>query len=142
MAAITAAALASPRGQDSDRYYFVVDLERSRGDSLGLVLSARPDGFLVEEIVYGDGTGADTLIGVWNKACAATCPRAMVQTGDVVVKVNDEGVSDLQGADCCNDLCRQLTMCQCLLLLVRRPHDERPSLLQRLSPMVRQDPPV
>ena len=72
MAGIPASALTSPQGRSSDRYYFVVDVDRRRIASLGLVLSARPDGFLVEEIAYRDGTGTDTLIGVWNRAGAAT----------------------------------------------------------------------
>ena len=104
MAGVPASALASPRSRSFDRYYFVVDVDRRRGASLGLVLSARPDGFLVEEIASRDGTDADTLVGGWNRACAATYPRAMVQTGDVLVRVNHAGVSAVPGADCCNDL--------------------------------------
>ena len=104
MAAAAAPALASSQGQGSDTYYFIVDVGKTRGASLGLALSARPDGFLVEEIASRDGTDADALVGGWNRACAATYPQAMVQTGDVLVRVNHAGVSAVPGADCCNDL--------------------------------------
>ena len=139
MAGVPASALASPRSRSFDRYYFVVDVDRRRGASLGLVLSARPDGFLVEEIASRDGTDADALVGGWNRACAATHPRAMVQTGDVLVRVNHAGVSAVPGADCCNDLRRQLAMCQPLLLLLSRPHPPQRWLPQRESLMLPQD---
>ncbi len=139
MAAVAAPALASSHGPGSDIYYFIVDVDKTRGASLGLALSARPDGFLVQEIADRDGTGTDTLIGAWNRACVATYPQAMVQIGDVVIKANHEGVSAAPGADCCGGLRRQLTMCQPLLLLLTRPHHQQPLLPQHQSPMLPQD---
>ncbi len=121
MAGVPASALASPRGRGSDRYYFIVGVDRTGGDSLGLVLSARPDGFLVEEIASCDGTDTATLIAVWNRACAATYPDSVVRSGDLLVRVNRARVSAVPGADCCRDLHKQLATCQPLLLVVSRP---------------------
>ena len=102
-----ASAPASPRDLSSDRYCFVVDVDKTIGTSLGLVLSARPYGSLVEEIASRDGTDADTLICVWNKACAATYPDSVVRSGDVLLRANHARASGHSGADCCNDLRRE-----------------------------------
>ena len=91
--AVATPLFAVSQGHESETYYFVVDLDNTKGASLGLALAARPDGFLVQEIADRDGTGTDTLIGAWNAASRATYPRAMVQTGDVTVRANHEGVS-------------------------------------------------
>ena len=104
MVAVAAPLLAVSQGHESETYYFVVDLDNTKGASLGLAIAARPDGFLVQEIADRDGTGIDTLIGTWNAASRATYPRAMVQTGDVIVRVNHEGVSAIPGALCCEGL--------------------------------------
>ena len=113
--------------------------DSTKAASLGLALAARPDGFLVQEIADRDGTGTDTLIGAWNAASRATCPQAMVQTGDVIVRVNHERVSAIPGALCCEGLRTQLTIWQPLLLLLTRPHHQQLSLPQRQSPTMPQD---
>ena len=47
MVAVAAPLLAASQGQESETYYFLVDLDNTKGASLGLALAARPDGFLV-----------------------------------------------------------------------------------------------
>ncbi len=47
-------AVAAPLLAVSETYYFLVDLDNTKGASLGLALAARPDGFLVQGIADRD----------------------------------------------------------------------------------------
>jgi len=46
MVAVAAPLLAVTEGQESETYNFLMDLDNTKGASLGLALAARPDGFL------------------------------------------------------------------------------------------------
>ena len=55
---------------------------------LALCVTQRTGGVEVLAIADRDHTGAETVLGSWNRACAVTLPPSQVRPRDLIVRVD------------------------------------------------------
>ena len=119
-ASATAAAPLHHDGECADRF-FVVDIQKQPGKSLGIKISNDPSGMIIHEVHVKDMNGDETHIREWNRACRATYPLAVVKPLDRIVRVNNVRPELRSGSDCCEQMRAQIFFQTDLLLLIARP---------------------
>ena len=107
------------------RTFFVVDIQKQPGKSLGLKISNDPSGMLIHEVHDEDENGDETHICEWNRARRATHPCEAVKPLNRIVRINDVGPEPWPGSACCEQMRAQIFSQTTLLLVIARSASRR-----------------
>ena len=105
--------------------FFVVDIQKQPGKSLGLTISNDPSGMVLHEVHDEDKNGDETHICEWNRACRATYPQDVVKPFDRIVRVNNIRPEPRPTGACCDQMRAQIIYQTDLLLLIAKRESMR-----------------